>query len=177
MTFSVKDENYVVNSNMGYLMNQLTENYLAAHKSFFNTKEENERQMAEILNEDQPNDNTVSTTLDDPYYPQRLLWDKDSVWAQRIPEDFKFELGKKYARLDGKVVTIIAVNDECVQADDGEDGLAANDIRYAGNEFYAELARDPTKLGWRYNRRGDLGRCTASTWDDPRNLIPFEIKL
>lgn len=113
---------------------------------------------------------------DEDFYPNRLMWE-DGVWAQRIPADFQFEEGKKYLRLDGKIVTVIKISGDCFQADDGADGLAANIETYKDNEFYNEREVKAEDLGWRYNRRGCLGRCTGSRWDNPRNLIPFEVKI
>jgi len=69
----------------------------------------------------------------------------------------RFELGKTYMTNAGVAVKIVGVVDtkgyECVQGDDFGD--------------------DP-KGGHRYNRPGDLGRCTGTDHDgsDPRNLIP-----
>jgi hypothetical protein len=63
-----------------------------------------------------------------------------------------FVVGKSYLRRDGKLVKIVAINDrgDCVQGDDAE----------------------CTNLGWRYNRPGDMGRCTGAMVDDPMNLMP-----
>ncbi len=68
----------------------------------------------------------------------------------------RFEVGKTYKTQGGQEVTITAETTrrgyECVQGDDREDD----------------------ERGYRYNRPGDLGRCTGTNHDgsDPRNLIP-----
>ena len=87
------------------------------------------------------------------------LWYEEGIWAQRLPADFKFEVGSRYLSLEGKVVTIVersvVPHYECVKGDD--------DI-------------------WRYNRTDwpgripeDLGRTTGSSWDRLTNLIPVAI--
>lgn len=69
----------------------------------------------------------------------------------------RFKLGQSYQTQGGATVTVIAVSDmegyETVQCDDRAD----------------------EKGGHRYNRPGDLGRCTGTAHDgsDPRNLIPL----
>lgn len=69
----------------------------------------------------------------------------------------RFKLGQSYQTQGGATVTVIAVNNvkgyETVQCDDRED----------------------EKGGHRYNRPGDLGRCTGTDHEgsDPRNLIPL----
>lgn len=77
------------------------------------------------------------------------------MWKNKpysIEGSLPFELGKSYPRRDGKMVKIIAINDDgiCVQGDDHESPY----------------------LGWRYQREGDRGRCTGSAVDDPHNLLP-----
>lgn len=75
--------------------------------------------------------------------------------------DFRFEVGKRYARQDGVVVTIVAErtipNYECVQGDD--------------------ISPTTGEGVWRNNRKGDVGRVTGSPFDfrDPRNLVPEEV--
>ena len=75
--------------------------------------------------------------------------------------DFRFELGKTYPTLEGKLVKVITMNDEqkgyeTVQGDDRADEMR----------------------GHRYNRttgKADHGRVTGSPDDCPRNLIPVAI--
>ncbi|RYD46508.1 MAG: hypothetical protein EOP83_29550 [Verrucomicrobiaceae bacterium] len=79
-----------------------------------------------------------------------------------------FEVGKKYRRVDGVIVTIVKDNSvrkpndpewwpkgyECVQGDDP-------------SEY------SPTGEGiWRYNRPGDYGRCCGGPDENPHNLLP-----
>lgn len=84
------------------------------------------------------------------------MWWTQQIWAQHIPREFYFEIGKHYLTLEGKIVKIVersnVPNYECVK---GNDGI------------------------WRYNRQGysveGLGRTTGRTWDHPTNLIPIAI--
>lgn len=118
------------------------------------------------------------TEWDHKQRPASLMY-KENIWAHRIPEDFHFEVGKRYLRLDGKIVTIIAKNGDCVQGDDGADCVARNKIRHADNEYYKPGEDAPELSGFRYDRTGsrsDLGRCTGCEWDDPHNLIPFALQ-
>lgn len=60
-----------------------------------------------------------------------------------------FQLGLTYKTLDGKEVLIIdSSNTRGYESVQGDDGF------------------------WRYNRKGDWGRCTGSERDNPDNLVP-----
>lgn len=118
----------------------------------------------------------------DKYYLPRLMWE-DGIFAKQIAPDFSFIEGKKYLRMDGKIVTIIRGTNghkgyECVQGDDGADSSSFDEpykIYKPDGEFEIHIST-AEELGFRYQRsttQGDLGRCTGSTWDDPHNLIPI----
>jgi len=119
----------------------------------------------------------------DEFYLERLMWE-DGIWAKQIAPDFEFIEGKRYLRMDGKPVTIIrgrydgAKGYECVQGDDGADSpnCGTSYTTYDENGDSVENICTAEELGFRYNRtttQSDLGRCTGSRWDDPRNLIPI----
>jgi hypothetical protein len=92
----------------------------------------------------------------------------------------QFLVGRTYLSLEGKPVKIIAESNKsgphyrCVQGDDGDtrvDRLEPWDDGITGpNEVY-EITPGSLR-GWRYDREGDVGRCTAGKVDDPRNLVP-----
>lgn len=115
----------------------------------------------------------------DEFYLQRLMWE-DGVWAQQIAPDFAFIEGKNYLRLDGKIVKIIrgasgSKGYETVQGDDGGDCLPQSYEIYKNGkiEIHHSTANE---LGFRYQRstsQEGLGRCTGSSWDNSRNLIPI----
>lgn len=75
------------------------------------------------------------------------------MWAQYMDPNFRFKVNSQYLTLGGDVVRIIQAADtphyECVR---GHDNI------------------------WRYNRAGDFGRTTGSSWDRLTNLIPVEMK-
>lgn len=84
----------------------------------------------------------------------------------------QFEVGKTYLRVDGKPVKIIAqagINGygDWVQGDDGETRIEEDPFLKGIYEII-----EGSTLGWRYDRLGDVGRCTACKVDDPRNLVP-----
>lgn len=118
----------------------------------------------------------------DEFYLSRLMWE-DGVFAVQVAPDFEFLEGKRYLRMDGKLVTIIkgrrgAKGYETVQADDGADSPGYG----KPHEFIGAEGKTIThyssaeELGNRYNRstsQEGLGRLTGSSWDNPRNLIPI----
>lgn len=117
----------------------------------------------------------------DEFYTARLMWE-DGVWAQQIEPDFEFLLGKKYLRLDGKIVKIIRGREgskgyETVQGDDGSDSPECGKVYTIwGENGMEEKISVASELGHRYNRtdtQGDLGRVTGSKWNNSRNLIPI----
>lgn len=80
----------------------------------------------------------------------------------------QFVVGRTYLTREGKAVKIIAESMKygphyrCVQGDDGED-------------LTDEFGFTPgSERGWRYDRPGEceVGRCTGSAVDNPRNLVP-----
>ncbi len=85
----------------------------------------------------------------------------------------QFIVGKTYLTVEGKKVKIIAENTQygphytCVQGDDGETRVDEN-IFHKG---VYEITEGST-LGWRYDREGDVGRCTGSKPGGPRDLVP-----
>lgn len=87
----------------------------------------------------------------------------------------QFIVGKTYLTQEGKRVKIIneqtkyGVHYTCVQGDDGETRVE----EVIGKPGVYEIIEGNT-LGWRYDRSGDVGRCTGSNFDmsDPRNLVP-----
>jgi hypothetical protein len=85
----------------------------------------------------------------------------------------QFIVGKTYLTKEGKRVKIIAESRrrgyECVQ---GDDGVTRVDEMICTPGVY-EIT-EGSELGWRYDRKGDVGRCTGSPHDfsDPDNLVP-----
>lgn len=116
----------------------------------------------------------------DQFSAASLMWDH-GIWAQHIDPNFRFEIGKKYLRMDGKIVTIIAVSDkhkgyETVQGDDGIDMIKPYEWFNIEKKKTEWRVSQPEELGFRYQRsntREGLGRCTGSKWDDNFNLMPF----
>lgn len=84
----------------------------------------------------------------------------------------QFIVGRTYLTQEGKRVKIIAENTKhgphyaCVQGDDGVTRVE-EDFFHPG--IY-EIIEGST-LGWRYDREGDVGRCTGSE-RGPRDLVP-----
>lgn len=84
----------------------------------------------------------------------------------------QFIVGKTYLTEEGKPVKII--NEQfigrgyghCVQGDDGETRID----EVIGCPGVYEIT-EGNKLGWRYDRSGDIGRCTGSK-RVPRDLVP-----
>ena len=81
-----------------------------------------------------------------------------------------FEVGKKYFRLDGKLVTCI----KTVSAHKGYETAQFDDREevFASRNRPADRHGNPLDSGFRYNRGSDRGRCTACKFDDPFNVIP-----
>lgn len=117
----------------------------------------------------------------DEFYLQRLMWE-NGIFAKQVAPDFEFLLGKRYLRMDGKVVTIIRGREgskgyETVQGDDGADSPSCGEpYMVYGENGMEDRVINSEELGFRYNRstsQEGLGRCTGSDWDNPRNLIPI----
>lgn len=84
----------------------------------------------------------------------------------------QFIVGRTYLTREGKRVKIIAENTKygphytCVQGDDGETIVHEDPFCKGVYEI-----TEGSERGWRYDRYGDVGRCTGSAEDDPRNLV------
>lgn len=88
---------------------------------------------------------------DEDKFTHSQMWDKiNPVWAQRVSPTFQFKIDHMYLSLAGKLILITETSDQCMK---GHDNI------------------------WRYNRLGDLGRTTGSSWDRLTNLIPIEVQL
>ncbi len=92
--------------------------------------------------------------------------------------EFKFIVGRSYRRKDGKIVKIISEsmgsgkNYRCVQGDDG-----AENFDKAPPGTYKSRAEAAKVSGYRYDRSGDVGRCTGGPDDNPHNLIPGAVDI
>lgn len=83
----------------------------------------------------------------------------------------QFKVGKTYLTVEGKRVKIIAEAGikgygNWVQ---GDDGVTYVEEHWKHKGIY-EIIEGNT-LGWRYDRSGDVGRCTGSA-RGPRDLVP-----
>lgn len=84
----------------------------------------------------------------------------------------QFHVGKTYLTVEGKRVKIIKEHfiakgyGYCVQGDDGETRVEEH---WKHKGIYEII--EGSQLGWRYDRSGDVGRCTGSE-RGPRDLVP-----
>lgn len=89
-----------------------------------------------------------------------------------MPYERQFIVGKTYLTREGKKVKIIAESTShgphytCVQGDDGETRVVEDPFIKGVYEVI-----EGSQLGWRYDREGDVGRCTGSP-NGPRDLMP-----
>lgn len=89
-------------------------------------------------------------------------------WGALMKESLPFEVGRTYYRMDGVIVECIELSDECALFSDW----------YPPSK--EQLTREPEwlrckptdRLGWRYNRPDDRGRCTGSRHDLFTTVVP-----
>lgn len=85
----------------------------------------------------------------------------------------QFIVGRTYLTKEGKKVKIIAESCQhgphytCVQGDDGVTRVEEDPFHKGIYEII-----EGSRLGWRYDREGDVGRCTGGPVDNPNNLVP-----
>lgn len=87
----------------------------------------------------------------------------------------QFIVGRTYLTVEGKRVKIIAEAGikgygNWVQGDDGVTCVE----EVIGTPGVYEITEGNT-LGWRYDRKGDVGRCTGSE-RGPRDLVPGSVQ-
>ncbi len=96
---------------------------------------------------------------------------------QRKLYQFQFLVGRSYRRVDGKIVKILKESMDsgyhyrCVQGDDGGDVFDA-----APPGTFASREEAVRASGYRYDRHGDVGRCTGSE-RGPRDLVPGAVDI
>lgn len=103
---------------------------------------------------------TVATEgqhLSGPAYEMYDLFSKAYHQHRKDRPTKPFEVGKSYQRHDGIVVTCTELQGECALFSDF---------------WIDEHDGNPIRLGWRYNRDSDRGRCTGSRAENYRNVIP-----
>lgn len=102
---------------------------------------------------------TEGQTLTGPAYEMYSLFSRAFHEHRKTHPTKPFEVGKRYQRHDGVMVTCIEANPIAARFDDhGPDLIDDHGIRHT--------------CGWRYNRDSDRGRITASRPDNYRNVIP-----
>lgn len=99
----------------------------------------------------------------------------DDLHVKREAYEFQFKVGRSYRRVDGKIVKIISesmisgVHYRCVQGDDGAESFDP--------EHHTDVAHAARVSGWRYDRHGDVGRCTGSKPGGARDLVAGAIDI